>query len=139
MAHSWSKNIFKPLNLASIVGYPNTMPKETHKWFPKFTGNNVVTLEDHLYAIGVALLNEGVEHEDVVMRLLAMSLDEDDQGWFRGLPDNHLASYDDFAKSLTSRWSTKKDNKMLLLAQFNQIKKKENETMKEFDTRFDKL
>jgi hypothetical protein len=26
-----------------------------------------------------------------------------------------------------------------LLAQFNQIKKKENETVKEFDTRFDKL
>jgi hypothetical protein len=86
------------------------MPKESHKWLPKFTGNDVVTPEDHLYAIGVALLNEGVEHEDVVMRLLAMSLTEDAQRWFRGLPDNHLASYDDFAKLLKSRWSTKKDN-----------------------------
>jgi hypothetical protein len=36
----------------------------------------MVTPEDHLYAIGVALLNEGVEHEDVVMRILAMYLDE---------------------------------------------------------------
>jgi hypothetical protein len=32
----------------------------------------------------------------------------------------------------------KKDNGMLV-AQFNQIKKKENETVSEFDTRFDRL
>jgi hypothetical protein len=121
-----------------MAGYPNTMPKETHKWLPNFTGNNVVMPKDHLYAVGVALLNEGGKHEDVATRLLAMSLNEDAQRWFKGLPNNHLASYDDFAKLLTSRWSTKKDNKMLL-AQFNQIKKKENETVKEFDTKFDKL
>jgi hypothetical protein len=138
MAHTWTSNLFKPLNLATIVGYPNTMPKEIHKWLPKFVGNNVITPEDHLYAIGVELLNAGIEHEDVAMRLLAMSLTEDAQRWFRGLPDNHLASYDDFAKLLKSRWSTKKDSRMLL-AQFNQIKKKENETVKEFDIRFDKL
>jgi hypothetical protein len=104
----------------------------------KICQNNVITPEDHLYAVGVELLNAGIEHEYVVMRLLAMSLTEDAHRWFKGLPDNHLASYDDFAKLLKSRWSTKKDSGMLL-AQFNQIKKKENETVKEFDTRFDKL
>jgi hypothetical protein len=48
-----------------------------------------------------------------------------------------LASYDDLAKFLKSMWSTKKGSGMLL-EQFNQIKKKENEIVKEFDTRFDK-
>jgi hypothetical protein len=137
MAHTWTKNLFKPLNLAAIAGYPHAMTTKTHKWLPKFTGNNVVTPEDHLYALGVALLSAGVEHEDMAMRLLAMPLTEDAQRCFRGLPNNHLASYDDFSKLLTSRWSTKKDRGMLL-TQFNQIKK-ENETMKEFDIRFDKL
>lgn len=65
--------------------------------------NNVITAEDHLYAIGVELLNAGIEHEDVAMRLLAMSLTEDARRWFRGLPDNHLASYDDFTKFLRRR------------------------------------
>jgi hypothetical protein len=86
----------------------------------------------------VELLNAGVEHEDVAMRLLSMSLTEYAQRWFIGLPDDHLASYNDFAKLLTNRWSTKKDSGMLL-AQFNQIKKKENKTVKEFDNGFDKL
>jgi hypothetical protein len=138
MAHPWEKDLYKPLNLASIIGYPNVMPKETNKWLPKFSGNNVVTVEEHLYAIGRDMENEGVEHEDVAMKLLATSLTEDAQRWFKGFPDNHLASYEDFAKLFKSRWETKKDSGMLM-TQFNQIKKKENETVSEFDTRFDKL
>jgi hypothetical protein len=57
MAHAWSRNLFKPLKMGDFVGYPNAIPKEIHKWLPKFIGNDVVTPEDHLYAIGVALLN----------------------------------------------------------------------------------
>jgi hypothetical protein len=45
-------NLYKSLNMATILGYPNTMSKESHKWFPKFPGNNVTTIDDHLYAIG---------------------------------------------------------------------------------------
>jgi hypothetical protein len=114
------------------------MPKESHKWLSKFTGNNVVTPEEHLYAIGVALENEGVEHEDIAMKLLAMSLNEDAQRWFKGLPENHLASYEYFTKLFKRRWKTKKDRRMLM-TRFNQIKKKENKTVNEFDTRFDNL
>jgi hypothetical protein len=45
-------------------------------------------------------LNARIEHEDVAMSLLAMSLTKDAHRWLRGLPNNHLASYDDFAKLL---------------------------------------
>jgi hypothetical protein len=138
MAHSWEKYLYNPLNMVSIIGYPNTMPKEINKWLPKFSGNNVITAEQHLHAIGRDMENEGVEHEDVAMKLLATSLTEDAQRWFDGLPDNHLTTYEDFAKLFKSRWSVKKDSGMLM-TQFNQIKKKENETVSEFDTRFDKL
>jgi hypothetical protein len=58
--------------------------------------------------------NAEVEHEDVAMRLLASSLTEDVQRWFRGLPDNHIASYEDFSKLFKNRWTTKKDNGMLV-------------------------
>jgi hypothetical protein len=79
------------------------MPKETNKWSPKFMGNNVVTTEEHLYAIGRDMENEGVEHEDVAMKLLATCLTIYAQRWFKGLHDNHLASYEYFAKLFKGR------------------------------------
>jgi hypothetical protein len=75
----------------------------------------------------VALEDNGVEHEDVAMKLLASSLDEDAKKWFRSILDNHLQLYQAFTNFLKKRWTKKKDNGMLLM-QFNQIKKKENET-----------
>jgi hypothetical protein len=124
--------------MASIVGYPNTMPKEINKWLPKFPRNIVVTAEEHLYAIGRDMENEGVEHEDVEMELLDVSLIEYDQRWFKRLPDNHLETYEYFAKLLKIIWATKKDS-IMLMTQFTQLKKKKNETVSEIDTRFDKL
>jgi hypothetical protein len=81
--------------------------------------------------------NAEVEHENVEMKLLASSLTEDSQRWFKVLPNNHIASYEYFTKLLKKIWTTKKDNAMLL-AQLNQIKK-EYETVNEFENRFDKL
>jgi hypothetical protein len=82
--------------------------------------------------------NAGIEHEDVAMRLFDSSLTEEALDWFRGIPDNHLTSYEYFSNLFKRIWSTKKDGGTLV-AQFNQIKKKENETVNEFNTRFDSL
>jgi hypothetical protein len=88
--------------------------------------------------MGQDMDNAGIEHEDVAMKLFASSLTEEALDWFRGLPDNHLTSYEAFANLFKNRWSTKADGGTLG-AQFNQIKKKENEMVKEFNTRFDRL
>jgi hypothetical protein len=130
MAHPWEKYLYNPLNMVTIPEYPYTMPKESHKWLPKFPIINVFTIDDHLYAMGREMENKRVEHGDVAMKLLASSLTEDAHRWFKGLPDNHITSYEDFAKLFKKRWTTKKYNGMLI-AHFNQIKK-ENETMSEF-------
>jgi hypothetical protein len=53
------------------------MPKETNKWLPNISENNVVTIEEHLYAIVWDVENEGVEHEDVEIKILTTSLTED--------------------------------------------------------------
>jgi hypothetical protein len=52
MAQPWENDLYKPLNMPTIHGYPNIMPKYSNKWFPKFPGNNVAIVEDHLYTIG---------------------------------------------------------------------------------------
>jgi hypothetical protein len=43
-----------------------------------------------------------------------------------------------FHDTFMKRWGTKRDPR-LLLVQFNEMKKKENESVKEFDTRFENL
>jgi hypothetical protein len=65
-------------------------------------------------------------------------LTEEALDWFKGLPDNHITSYDAFSNLFKSRWSRKADGGTLG-TQFNQIKKKENEMVKEFISRFDRL
>jgi hypothetical protein len=74
MDHPWEKEIYKPLNMATISGYPNTMPKEYNKWLPNFPRNNMVTVDDHLYPMCRDMENAEVEHEDVEIRLLSSSL-----------------------------------------------------------------
>jgi hypothetical protein len=60
MAHLWETNLYKPINMANIQGYPNTMPKEVNKWLPKFPRNNVIIVEDHFYVMGWYMENAGI-------------------------------------------------------------------------------
>jgi hypothetical protein len=57
---AWKKGLYKPLNMATIARYPNTISKEINKWLPNFLGNNVITTKQHLHAIGQDMQNEGV-------------------------------------------------------------------------------
>jgi hypothetical protein len=82
--------------------------------------------------------NADIEHEDVAMKLLASSLTKEALRWFKGLLGNHLTSYEYFSKLFKSRWTMKKDYGMLI-AQFNQINRKENKMVSEYDTGFDRL
>jgi hypothetical protein len=34
--------------MTNILGYPRQMPPKYEKWLPKFTGNDVVSVEDHM-------------------------------------------------------------------------------------------
>jgi hypothetical protein len=65
-------------------------------------------------------------------------LTEEDIDWFKGLPDNHIMSYDVFSNLFKRRWSKKADGGTPG-NHFNQIKRKENETLKEFISIFDSL
>jgi hypothetical protein len=104
----WARDLYKPLNMANVQGYPNKMPTKVNK-LPKFLGNNVITAEDHIYVMGRDMDNEGIDHEDVAMRLFTSSLTEEALYWFKGLLDNHITTYDAFSALFKSRWSRKAD------------------------------
>jgi hypothetical protein len=44
----WVSNIFKPLDMTGIQGYPHDLPKDVDRWLPKFSNNNDTSTEDHL-------------------------------------------------------------------------------------------
>jgi hypothetical protein len=70
---------------------------------PKFPINSVIIVEDHIYVMGRDMDNACIDHEDVAMRLFALSLTEEALDWFKGLPDNHITSYDAFSNLFKDR------------------------------------
>jgi hypothetical protein len=91
----WVKNVYKALDISRIQGSPHDMPEKYNKWLPKFVGNNVITVKDHLArfydVVGEAKVPQ--DHEDVVMKLFSLSLEEDVKVWFRGLNDGSIKSW----------------------------------------------
>jgi hypothetical protein len=95
--------------MTNIQGYPNQIPTYVNKWLSKFPENNVITAEEHIYVMGRDMDNASIDHEDVAMRLFTSSLTEEALYWFRGLPDNHITTYDAFFSLFKSRWLRKED------------------------------
>ena len=76
--------------------------------------------------------------EDVKMRLFALSLEADAFEWFSKLDDDSIKTFTEFETAFNSRWGDKKENRHLLAA-LTKTKKKENETIEEFNKKFNDL
>jgi hypothetical protein len=69
MALPWERDLYKPLNMANIKGYPNKILTEVNKWLQKFPRNNVITIEDRIYVMDWDMDNAGIDHEYMAMSL----------------------------------------------------------------------
>jgi hypothetical protein len=107
---------------------------------PKFSGNDVTIAEEHLDNLWACFQNHTINDdvEDVVMKLFSATFVEDARRWYNSLPSKGIKNWDAFEEAFMKRWGTKEDPNMLLL-RLSEMRKKENETVKEFDTRFEKL
>ena len=74
------------------------------------------------------------QHDDVYMKLFALSLEGDAYDWYTGLDDNSYATYAEFLKGFKERLGDKKEPRHQL-ASLHTIKRSENETM-EFNKKF---
>lgn len=77
-----------------------------------------------------------IEEEDVVMKLFGFSLEGAAFSWFRVLPDKYIKTWEQFHNSFIKRWATRVDPK-LILTELYKIKKKDVESVPEFNQRFD--
>ena len=120
-----------PLDFSLVPGAPHDMLENYFEKVPKFDGVSATSIEDHIDKVWDHM------DEDVFMRGISFYLEGDVRKWFDRLPTSSINGYDHFIMKLRSDWSHKLDGKFLLHHLFD-IKKRENETIHEFNLRFDK-
>ena len=131
--------LFKPLDFSQIAGAPHNISNDAIKKFPKFEGNNAITAKSHLRNFEkhlVSYYNDSThDHDDVKMKLFSLSLEDDAEEWYFDLGDDSYKTLTEFLEGFKKKWGKKKEPRHLLAALHN-IKKMENETMDELNTKF---
>ena len=131
--------LFKHLDFFQVAGAPHAIPKHAIKKLPIFQGNNAITAKSHLQKFEKCLVsycNDAAhDHDDVKMKLFALSLEDDVEEWYLDLDDDSYKTLSEFQDGFRNKWGEKKELRHLLAA-LHSIKKMENETMDEFNTKF---
>lgn len=120
-----------------IPGYPNPFLEYFRPALVNFFGNNVVSGEDHLKAFSNFMDYFEVEEEDVMMKLFMQSLTEDAREWYWSFPAEIINSWEEFKRLFREKYVDKVDSRYFL-NQFNNIAKGSNESVIDFNTRFQK-
>jgi hypothetical protein len=134
----WSSTLFRPLDMSAIPGYPRQMPPKYEKWLPKFTGTDATSAEEHMSSFWAFFQLHPIadDAEDLVMKLFSATLYDAARRWYLSLPDGSIKTMDKLEELFLKRWSIKEDPNMLLTRLYG-IAKRENESIREFHTRFE--
>jgi hypothetical protein len=117
----------------------NALPAGDYlKYMPKFTGEEDITVEEHLVAFYSYADNLNIENEDVWMRVFVQSLDGEVRKWFRGLTPGSIAGIEALDDAFLRQWGDKKDF-MYYITEFGSLKRKEGESVSDFSKRFNKM
>lgn len=135
-------DLFAPFDFNAIVGYPHALPEKALEKLPTFLGNNAISAKTHLKAFSLCInkwCNAAQHnHQDVKMKLFALSLEDEAFNWFSNLEDNKYPTLSSLVDQFMDKWGDKTEHRHALVA-LNTIKKSENETMIEFNKRFNDL
>jgi hypothetical protein len=130
----------RPLNFAAIQGSPHAVPEKAIDKLPTFQGNNAISAKSHIlnFQMCVQKYCGGHDHEDVKMTLFVYSLEGDAAEWFTDFPAAKFSTLDEILNEFRKRWGDKKEHRFQLAA-LTTSQKKENETVVEFNTKFNNL
>eukprot|EP01018_Ginkgo_biloba_P015769 Gb_38181 [translate_table: standard] len=131
----WGVARFSALQLPTN---PHDMPKNDFKLLPKFSGDNEIFVDNHIYAFQDCVDNLPVDYEDVYMRIFVQILEGEARKWFRNLPANSIDSWATFHRMFMEKWGEKKDHQYYL-SEFGSLKKKNGEIVDDLNKRFNKM
>ena len=103
---------FTQLDFSQIVGQPHCLPYKAVKKLLIYTGTDAITSTMHLRNFSRcinAYVNDPVsQHDDVYMKLFALSLDGKAGDWYSNLPDSSFNSLAAFKTSFTNKFGENK-------------------------------
>jgi hypothetical protein len=105
---------------------------------PSFQGNNVVSARDHWNTFMSMIIKYHIGHLDVLMKFFVLSLEEDAIDWLTSFLDNSISTKDQLEVPSLKKWGERRDNRYLLVA-LSSGKRNENETIEEFNKRFNQI
>lgn len=78
-----------------------------------------------------------IDFEDVYIKLFIHTLEEDVRDWYKALPDNSIDSWTEMKNAFRLQYGDRTDPRFLL-SKFKNIKKNPNESIHDFNPRFNK-
>jgi len=117
--------------------HPHALSSSLEKLL-EFHGDNAIGARKHCDAFMEHIITLGVFHLDVLYKWFSSSLRKDAAKCFLSLFDNNINCFQACQKVLFEIWLEKKDSQFILNSLTN-IKRSENETIDEFENRFDKI
>jgi hypothetical protein len=82
--------------MTNIPGYPRKIPPKYEKWLPKFTSNDVVSVEDHINNswafFQLYTISDYVEY--LAMKFFSATFHDGARQWYNGLPDTSIKTMD---------------------------------------------
>jgi hypothetical protein len=139
MTSQWDPGSYKPLDMRKIPGYPRQMPPISKKWFPRFTGGNGERADFHIDEFYSYFRLHPVDDdaEDVVMKLFSNTLHGNAKKWYDNLPNASITSMNQLEEVFLEEWGIQSEDISVLLKNFEHIKQTENETLFNFQSRFE--
>jgi hypothetical protein len=130
----------RPLNFAAIQGAPHQVPEKAIDKLPTFQGNNAISAKSHIlnFRMCVERYCRGHDEEDVKMTLFVYSLEGDAAEWFTDFDPAKFNTLDSILDEFRKRWGDQKEHRFQLAA-LTSSHKKENETVEEFNAKFNSL
>ena len=134
------EDLYKPCDFSSIQGYPHAILDKALEKLPSFQGNNAISAKNHLRNFNACIAKwcTNHNHEDTKMKLFILSLEEDALDWFLEHDDNIFDSLKGIVDAFNERYGNRREDRHLLAALYAS-QKRENETMEEFNKRFNDL
>jgi len=94
-----------------------------------------ITAQQHFDRFSDFVDLEEVDYEDIKMRLFLKSFSGEVKNWFRGLTTGTIRTYQELETAFLRKWEDKK-NPLMLLTQYNSLKRDHAETIQELSARF---
>jgi ribonuclease HI len=133
-------SFLSPLNFAAIQGAPHDVPEKAIDKLPIFHGNNAISAQAHISSFHrcVGKYSRGHNEEDVKMTLFVYSLEGSAADWFEDFPANKFSTLNSIIDEFRKRWGDEKEHRFQLGA-LTTSQKKENETVPEFNIKFNNV